>query len=91
MTKTHELKILPRFFKEAQDGRKYFEIRKNDRDYQVDDYVILNEFDEENYTGSKIAGRITFITDFQQQEGYIVFGWMPIPLRFVQRGDFGYL
>ncbi|MHC5278921.1 DUF3850 domain-containing protein [Listeria kieliensis] len=75
MNKTHELKILPLYFKEARSGNKYFEIRKNDRDYHIGDYVILNEFDGENYTGRKILGKITFITDFEQQDGYIVFGW----------------
>ncbi|WP_167630626.1 DUF3850 domain-containing protein [Listeria valentina] len=80
MAKTHKLKILPQFFKEARSGNKYFEIRKNDRDYQVDDYIVLNEYNGKNYTGKKIAGKITFITDFEQKDGYVVFGWMPVGL-----------
>lgn len=87
MTKTHKLKILPQFFKEAKNGRKYFEIRKNDRDYQVGDFIVLKEHDGLIYSGRQLTGRITFITDFQQQEGYIVFGWMPV--RLLQWGDFG--
>ncbi|MHC5281140.1 ASCH/PUA domain-containing protein [Listeria kieliensis] len=87
MTNTHELKILPQFFKEAKNGRKYFEIRKNDRDYHIGDYVILNEFDGGNYTGRKITGKITFITDFEQKNGYVVFGWRSV--RLLQWGDFG--
>lgn len=87
MGETHKLKILPQYFNEAKNGRKYFEIRKNDRDYQVDDYVILNEFDEEKYTGRKILGKITFITDFEQKNGYVVFGWRSV--RLLQWGNFG--
>lgn len=88
MAKTHELKILPQFFKEARSGNKYFEIRKNDRDYQTGDVIILREHDGLNYSCEKIAGKITFITDFEQKDGYVVFGWMPVPLRFLQWGNF---
>lgn len=30
---THELKIAPRWFNDVQSGRKNFEIRRNDRDF----------------------------------------------------------
>ncbi|EKE9396612.1 DUF3850 domain-containing protein, partial [Listeria monocytogenes] len=51
MSKTHELKILSEYFWDIAEGRKTFEIRKNDRNFQVGDYLILKEFKEEKHTG----------------------------------------
>lgn len=38
---THELKILPKWFEDVQANKKNFEIRKNDRNFEVGDYLIL--------------------------------------------------
>lgn len=72
---THKLKILPKYFKAVARGTKHFEIRKNDRDYNVGDQIELKEHDGEIYTGNVIKGEITFVTDFEQREGYIVFSF----------------
>lgn len=40
---THELKIQPKYFRAILDGKKNFEIRKNDRGYKVGDKVVLKE------------------------------------------------
>lgn len=43
--KFHELKILDIYYEEVANGTKPFELRKNDRDYQVGDlihFTILN-------------------------------------------------
>lgn len=42
--KTHELKILPQYFKAVQNGSKTFELRKNDRRFKVGDTLILREW-----------------------------------------------
>lgn len=86
----HELKIAPEYFQEVFLGHKNFEIRKNDRGFSVGDVVILNECDvlatttawatgshtekKVTYTGRKLARKITYITDYMQQDGYVVFG-----------------
>ena len=41
--KIHELKIKEEYYKEVALGRKTFELRKNDRDYQVGDLIKFND------------------------------------------------
>ena len=71
----HELKILPRYFQPLLDGAKPFEIRDNsDRNFQEGDTVTLNEWDGERHTGRSAKRLITFVTDYAQQQDYVVFG-----------------
>lgn len=70
-----ELKILPKYFKAVQSGEKTFEIRKNDRDYEVGDTLLLRELNEctdrineactttirKGYTGQEITKEVTYI------------------------------
>ncbi|WP_252353668.1 ASCH/PUA domain-containing protein [Aeromonas jandaei] len=76
----HELKILPRYFQPVLDGTKPFEIRDNsDRNFQEGDTVTLNEWDGERYTGRSAKRLITFVTDYAQQPGFVVFGMDEVP------------
>lgn len=43
----HELKIKEEYFAEILNGNKTYEIRKNDRNYKVHDYLALNEIDRD--------------------------------------------
>ncbi|EIQ7125990.1 DUF3850 domain-containing protein [Enterococcus faecalis] len=70
----HELKILPEYFEAVVSGNKRFEIRKNDRNYQKGDILRLNEYQEGQYTGDVHVAEITYITDYAQQDGYVVLG-----------------
>lgn len=40
----HEVKCCPEYFSALKSGIKTFEVRKNDRPYQVGDILALNEF-----------------------------------------------
>lgn len=40
----HELKCIPEYFEALASGKKNFDIRRNDRNFQVGDYIALNEF-----------------------------------------------
>lgn len=42
---THELKIEPQYLENLKSGRKTFEIRFNDRDYQLGDYLKFSDAD----------------------------------------------
>lgn len=72
----HELKILPEYFKAQKAGKKNFEIRKNDRNYQIGDWLLLKEYNPKikEFTGRKVMVEITYITDYQQKNGYVVLG-----------------
>lgn len=70
----HELKIDPEYFVEVCLENKTFEIRKNDRDFKVDDLLILAEYSDGEYTGRGVLVGITYITDYAQQDNYVVLG-----------------
>lgn len=72
--KTHELKILPEYFTAVVSGIKRFEIRKNDRGYNVGDILRLNEYENGKYTGNVHVVEITYITDYVQQDNFVVLG-----------------
>lgn len=42
--KVHELKTLNPFFQDVWDGKKDFEVRKNDRNFEIGDRVKLVEY-----------------------------------------------
>lgn len=72
--KTHELKVLPEYFEAIVDGRKTFEIRYNDRNYQVGDRLLLKEWDGEKYTGNEIYKYINYALD--DRSGYAIDGYV---------------
>ena len=83
--KEHVLKTDHVVFQDVLDGNKTFEIRFNDRDYQVGDLVILKEteFTGEQmksgqplvYTGREIQKRISYVlSGYGLHEGWVILG-----------------
>ncbi len=74
----HELKIWPEYYEVVRSGLKTFEIRKNDRGFQVGDTLLLREYDanSEEFTGRSITRSITYIVEGPpfMAEGWAVLG-----------------
>lgn len=71
----HRLKLSDKFYEAVRTWKKNFEIRKNDRDFQVGDLVVLEEIDKDGrHTGRGLTRKIMYITSFHQQEGFVVMG-----------------
>lgn len=60
--KIHDKKLIQPYFDDVWNGNKTFEIRKNDCDYQIGDFLILHEFDKktDKYTGDWILTKIIY-------------------------------
>lgn len=74
--KVHKLKILPEYYNAQIEGKKNFEIRKNDRNFQIGDWLLLKEYNPKikKFTERKVMVEITYITNYQQKDGYVVLG-----------------
>ena len=74
--KLHNLKIKAGYASAKLRGDKPFEIRLNDRDFKVGDIVNYTCIDSSifNEKISKKLYYITYITNFEQKDGYVVFG-----------------
>jgi hypothetical protein len=88
---THELKILPEFYNDILSGKKNFEIRKADRDFQEGDKIILKECDGV-FTGRELERWIGYIHrgngEYGLSEGYCILGLKrSAPLKAID-GDF---
>lgn len=74
----HYLKTWTPYFNDVKAGNKPFEVRKNDRNFQVGDTLILEEYDPNKavYTGAWIPQLITYKLDDTRfvKEGYVVLG-----------------
>ena len=71
MTGTHELKTWPAFFQPLVDHKKWFELRRLDRAFQVGDVLTLREYDPETqtYTGRQVSRSISYILTGLDCEG----------------------
>jgi hypothetical protein len=61
--KRHSLKTWPEYFQAAMIGAKTFEARKDDRDFQCLDELLLREWNPgtNDYTGREVVRRVTYI------------------------------
>jgi len=75
----HKLKALNPYFSDILDGMKTFEIRKNDRNFQIGDQLLLQEYDL--YTNKYLERNclcnviyIVFGGQFGIEKGFVVMG-----------------
>ena len=76
--KTHEIKLHPEFYAAHMFGKKPWEIRKDDRNYQEGDAVHLREWSPTHnaYTGRHAYRFITYLLrggQFGIAEGHVLF------------------
>lgn len=75
----HNLKISPLYFDAVDNDIKNFEIRKDDRGFEIGDTVVLSEFANGEYTGRIITKSICYILrncpEYGLQDGYCILGF----------------
>jgi hypothetical protein len=77
--KKHELKVWMNYYEDIAEGKKNFELRFNDRNFQVGDVLRLREYNEKEnyYTDREITKTISYIlsdTTFGLKDNWIVIG-----------------
>jgi len=81
---THALKTWNIYYKSLIDGNKTFEIRKDDRPFNVGDTLLAQEYDftVKKYTGSEQSFEITYIlrdaVGFGLRKGFVILGIKPV-------------
>ena len=70
----HKLKTAPNYFEKVVTKEKSFEVRYNDRNFQVGDILKLMEYVEGSYTGCSVYAKVIYILqDFEGlQHNYVV-------------------
>ena len=76
MAKIHDLKILPKYFDDVESGKKPFEVRFNDRNFEVGDILCLREYDRGGYTGREVKKKVTYVLDNREycKAGFVILG-----------------
>ena len=80
----HDLKTEKSFYHDILHGKKRFEIRKNDREYQVNDLLLLCAYDQEarkyydQQQHAPMLVRVTYmLEDYESRglrDGFVVMG-----------------
>ena len=84
---THDLKVWPGYFDAIADGSKPFEVRKNDRNFQTGDTLVLREYSPgaDEYTGREVRRTVSYMLSgddpmgfaFGLRQGFAVLGLAP--------------
>jgi hypothetical protein len=78
----HYLKTWTQYFDRIVSGEKNFEVRKNDRDFQVNDVLVLKEWypNLQKYSGNQETVIVTYILhgpEFGIEDGHCVMSIKP--------------
>lgn len=72
-------KIRPEYFEAVKAKVKNFEIRKDEDNIKVGDFLVLKEWDGVNYTGRGVRRRVKYVLrnvpEYGLKEGYCIIGW----------------
>jgi len=82
---SHGIKCWPELFAAFQGNARLFDLRKNDRDYQVGDWLKIREWEPPSiaeatrgrYTGARLLRRISYVLDWRDAKRYGAFGGEP--------------
>lgn len=79
--KIHKLKVLLKYYPDIENELKPFELRKNDRYFQANDYLLLIPYDkekQEEMSDCRKIAKITYVLkdakEFGLMEGYAILG-----------------
>lgn len=64
----HELKTVPPYFARVLDGTKTFEVRRDDRGFQVGDTLWLREWTGIEFTGRSIHKRVVYMFRWDEDD-----------------------
>lgn len=72
----HYLKTKHQYYVQIENGNKTFEVRFNDRDFNVGDILHLEETIDGAYTGNILMKEVSYILNDPKycKEGYVVLG-----------------
>lgn len=89
--KVHELKVLDKFYPSLLDMSKPFELRKNDRGYEVGDTCVFREMKlvgngydnyDESFTGHKCVRHVSYVLT-REMFPHVPFGYVILGLKEV--------
>ena len=71
-----KIKISHLYYDDIQNGKKNFELRKDDRNYQVGDKLLLHEIKENSLTGRLIEVDVVYklVNYVGLENGYCILG-----------------
>lgn len=84
LRRSHELKIWPSCFAAVEAGQKPFDVRQDDRHYEIGDALLLREYEPETeqYTGHSTTRWISYLLrggTFGIEAGWCVMGFSATP------------
>ena len=70
----HTINISPEQYQTIENGITYFQTKKNNKIFKINDILLLNEYAEEKYTGRQMIAEISNIYDTPElnKANYIV-------------------